>query len=152
MDTIYFDDIEIGYVEESDWVLVDRDEMLAYASRNDPWPIHVDVEGATASPFGDVVASFGYVVSLLLRANHKLHSTRASQPSFLGALEWRVQFRKAVFGGDQLRDRITFTSKRLASKGDRGVVTSQHELINQDGEAVVVVEVVSLQLCQPTSP
>jgi acyl dehydratase len=44
---------------------------------------------------------------------------------------------------------MTFTAKRLTSKGDRGVVTSQHELINQDGEAVVVVEVVSLHLCRP---
>jgi acyl dehydratase len=150
MDTIYFDDIEIGYVEESESVLVDREEMVTYAAANDPWPIHVDVEAASATPFGDVIASFGYVVSLLFRANHTLHTTQASQPSFLGALEWRVQFRKAVFGGDRLHDRITFTAKRLTSRGDRGVVTSQHELINQDGEPVVVIEVVSLQLCRPT--
>ena len=96
-----------------------------------------------------MIASFGYVVSLLFRANHTLQSTQASQPSFLGALEWHVQFRKAVFGGDRLRNRITFTSKRLTSKGDRGVVTSQHGLINQDGEPVVVIEVVALQLCRP---
>jgi acyl dehydratase len=150
MDAIYFDDVEVGYVEESASVLVDRAEMVAYAAGNDPWPIHVDAEAASATPFGDVIASFGYVVSLLFRANHTLRSTQASQPSFLGALEWRVQFRKAVFGGDRLRDRMTFTSKRLTSKGDRGVVTSQHELINQDGESVVVIEVVSLQLCRPT--
>lgn len=149
MDTIYFDDVEIGDVEESESVLVDRAEMVAYATANDPWPIHVDVEAASATPFGDVIASFGYVVSLLFRANHTLSFNQASQPSFLGALEWRVQFRKAVFGGDRLRDRMTFMSKRLTSKGDRGVVTSQHELINQDGDAVVVVEVVSLHLCRP---
>jgi hypothetical protein len=29
MDTMYFDDIEVGYVEESEWVQVDRDEMVA---------------------------------------------------------------------------------------------------------------------------
>jgi hypothetical protein len=75
---------------------------------------------------------------------------QAIQPSFLGALEWRVQFRKAVLGGDRLRGRLTITSKRLTSKGDRGVVTSQHELVNQDGESVVVIEVVSLQLSRPT--
>jgi acyl dehydratase len=149
VDTIYFDDVEIGYVEESESVPVDRAEMVAYAAANDPWPIHVDADAASATPFGDVIASFGYVVSLLFRANHTLPFNRASQPSFLGALEWRVQFRKAVFGGDRLHDRMTFTSKRLTSKGDRGVVTSEHELINQDGEVVVVIEVVSLHLCRP---
>ena len=63
MDAIYFDDVEIGYVEESESVLVDRAEMVASAAGNDPWPIHVDVEAASATPFGDVIASFGYVVS-----------------------------------------------------------------------------------------
>ena len=150
MDPIWFDDVEVGYVEESESVRVDREEMIAYAAANDPWPIHTDVSGASETPFGDVIASFGYVVSLLFRCNHKLRFTQAMQPSFLGALEWRVQFRKAVLGGDRLRHRITITSKRLTSKGDRGVVTSQHELLNQDGESVVVIEVVSLQLCRPT--
>jgi acyl dehydratase len=148
--TIYFDDVEVGYVEESGSMPVDRAEMIAYAAANDPWPIHIDAEAASASPFGEVIASFGYVVSLLFRANHALEFNRAAQPSFLGALEWRVQFRKAVFGGDLLRDRMTITSKRLTSKGDRGIVTSQHELINQEGEPVVVVEVTSMQFCRPT--
>jgi acyl dehydratase len=150
MDPIYFDDIEIGYVEESESVLVDRAEMVAYAAHNDPWPIHVDAEAASATPFGDVIASFGYLVSLLFRSSHTLRYTQAIQPSFLGALEWRVQFRKAVLGGDRLRDRLTIMSKRLTSKGDRCVVTVQHELVNQDGESVVVIEVVSLQLSRPT--
>jgi acyl dehydratase len=150
VNTIYFDDVEIGYVEESEAVLVDRAEMLDYAVRNDPFPIHVDAAAASATPFGDVIASFGYVVSLLFRASHTLRYVQAVQPSFLGALEWRVQFRKAVLGGDRLRDRMTITSKRLASKGDRGVVTSQHELVNQHGESVVVIEVVTLQRTRPT--
>ena len=98
----------------------------------------------------DVIASFGYVVSLLFRCNHKLQFTQAVQPSFLGALEWRVQFRRAAMGGDRLLDRMTVLSTRLASKGDRGVVTTQHELVNQDGEPVVVIEVIALHLCRPT--
>jgi acyl dehydratase len=151
VDTIWFDDVEVGYAEESQSVPVDRSEMIAYAARNDPFPIHVDAEAAAQTPFGDVIASFGYVVSLLFRCNHKLRFTQAVQPSFLGALEWRVQFRKAVLGGDRLLDRCTILSKRLASKGDRGVVTSQHELINQDGEPVVVIEVVALHARRPIS-
>ena len=151
MDTIWFDDVEVGYIEESDPVPVDRSEMIAYATRNDPFPIHIDPEAASQTPFGDVIASFGYVVSLLFRCNHKLQFTQAVQPSFLGALEWRVQFRKAAMGGDLLLDRMTVLSTRLASKGDRGVVTTQHELVNQDGESIVVIEVIALHLSRPAS-
>lgn len=150
LDSIWFDDIEIGYSEESDWVAVDRTEMVDYAAHNDPWPIHTDVEAASLTVHGDVIASFGFVVSLLFRAMHTLPSIRAAQASFLGALEWRVEFLNAVFGGDLLRDRITYTDKRLTSKGDRGVVTSRHELLNQDDQPVVVIGAVALHLRRPT--
>jgi len=146
----YFEDVEVGHVEESADVAVDRDEMIAYAKANDPWPIHTDEVAASASPFGEVIASFGYVVSLFMRAVHQLPSNQeSSQEGFLGALEWRVQFRGAVRGGDRLHLRSTITAKRLSSKGGRGVVTEQHELLNQVGEAAVVIESVSLVLCRP---
>lgn len=50
MDTIYFDEVEIGHVEESESVLVDRDEMIAYAAGNDPWPIHIGPASVKGDP------------------------------------------------------------------------------------------------------
>lgn len=99
VDAIYFDDVEIGYVEESESVLVDRAEMVAYAARNDLFPIHVDAEAASATPFGDVIASFGYVVSLLFRSSHTLRHTQAIQPSFLGALSGVFSFGRRCWAG-----------------------------------------------------
>jgi acyl dehydratase len=144
MDGLYFETIEVGDVEEGEEVAVDRLEMIAYAQANDPWPIHVDEAAGASSPFGDVIASFGYVVSLFFRAMHRLEMVQRAQGSFLGALEWRVQFRGVVRGEDRLRVRQTIVDKRLTSKGDRGVVTTQNELLNQDGVPVVVIDSVGL--------
>jgi acyl dehydratase len=149
VDDIYFEDIEVGYSEESVETLVDRDEMIEYAKRNDPYPIHVDEAAALASPFGELIASFGYVVSLFFRAVHTMKFDQAVQAAFIGALEWRVQFRNAVRANDRLRTRITITSKRLTSKGDRGVLEMRYDLLNQHDDTVIIIDGVSLILTRP---
>ncbi len=142
----FFEDIAEGHVEESDEFIADRTEMITYAAANDPWPIHMDEAFATETVFGDITASFGYVVSLFFRAVHTLPVNRDSRrDAFLGALEWeRVRFRKAVLPDDRLRVRMTIVSKQLGRKGDRGTVKSSWEIVNQDDEVVVALEMVAL--------
>ncbi len=120
--------------------------MVAYATANDPWPIHTDEGFARQTVFGGITASFGYVVSLFFRAVHTLPINQGSRGhAFLGALEWhRVRFRKAVVPDDRLRVRMTITSKQLGSKGDRETVKSRWEVINHDDEVVVDLEMVAL--------
>ena len=149
VEVIYFDDVEVGYVSESAEVAVDREEMIAYAKRNDPWPIHIDEGAAAASPFGDVIASFGYVVSLYFRLIHGLEINQASQEAFLGALEWNVQFKGPVRADDRLRVRATVAAKRVSSRGDRGVVTTRQEVLNQRDELRVVIDVAYLLRRRP---
>jgi acyl dehydratase len=148
-DVAYFGDVPVGYVEESGPIEVRRDEMIAYARVNDPWPIHVDQEVARESIFGDVIASFGYTVSIFFRLAHMMRVNQVSQAAFLGGLGWQVRFRGAVKAGDQLRLRSTVISNRLTSRGDRGVVTSLCEMINQDDVPVVDIEIASLALVRP---
>src|SRR4029453_13178026 len=68
MATVYFEDLVEGKEFVSDEVAIDKDEMLEYARKNDPWPFHVDEEAAKASPFGGLIASGGYAISLYSRA------------------------------------------------------------------------------------
>jgi acyl dehydratase len=58
--------------------------------------------------------------------------------------EWRVTFRGAVRPGDRLHVRGTITSKRLASSGNRGVVTSRNDVVNQHDESPITIDVVWL--------
>jgi acyl dehydratase len=150
MTDLYFEDIEIGDVEETAPLPADRDEMIAYAGANDPFPIHLDPAVAAAMGFGDVIASFGYTISLYLRLVHKLDTIRSAQAGFVGVLSWEVTFGAAVRPGDDLRMRHTVVDKRLTSRGDRGLITSRNELLNQRDEIPVSIDAMWLLATQPT--
>ena len=144
---VYFEDFPIGLTQESPEVEVSRAEMLEYARQNDPWPIHVDEEFAASTPFGGLIASFGYVVSLFFRGLHALpvnQAEGASGEGFIGAVGWQVKFRNAVREGDRLRVRMTVADKRPSSKPGRGVIVTNNEMLDGNDEIKVVIEVTSL--------
>lgn len=62
----------------------------------------------------------------------------------LALLEYRFTFQKAVYVGDTIQVRIRLDSKRLTSRPDRGVVTTEHRVENQHGETVAVYYAVRL--------
>src|SRR5215467_417850 len=64
---MYFEDLEVGAVFRGDECVADKDEMLEYARKNDPSPFHVDEEAAKNSPYGGLIASAGYTVTLWYR-------------------------------------------------------------------------------------
>jgi acyl dehydratase len=142
--TWYFEDVQVGTVEDGPEFTADKDDMIRYATENDPYPIHLDEAFAQQSPFGGLIAPFGYTLMLFFRSMHGLEFDRAVQNAFLGALEWRVKFAGPVRPGDRVHDRCTIIDKRLSSKGDRGVVTTRHEIVNQNDDVPVTIEIVSL--------
>ena len=137
---LYFEDVEVGYTEESEPLEADRSEMIVYAHANDPYPIHTDPEVARQSPFGDAIASFGYTVSLYMRLMHRRDLIRSTERGFLGAVGSEVTFGGPVRPGDQIRMRHTIVDKRPASRGDRGLITSRHELVNQHDDIPVSID------------
>ena len=75
MPTVYFEDLEIGSVHLGGECVCDREEMLEFGRRNDPWPFHVDEAAAARSPFGGIVASGGYIVTLWYRMLVEIYNT-----------------------------------------------------------------------------
>jgi acyl dehydratase len=63
----FFEGVVVGVTDVSPEVTVDYEEMLAYNKANDPWPIHIDEVGAAALPFGGLIASGGYTITLTYR-------------------------------------------------------------------------------------
>jgi acyl dehydratase len=149
MQTIYFEDMREGDVFWGDEVAVDPDEMMAYNLRNDPWPIHVDHEAAAKSPFGGVIASGGYTITLLYRSLLGVYNNADRRWAFLGGFDWKLAFTKPVRPSDALRARMTILNLRPSSKPGRGVLTNLVELINQDDEVVLRNEVVQLLASRP---
>ncbi|MAW53984.1 MAG: hypothetical protein CMM69_00715, partial [Rhodospirillaceae bacterium] len=46
---LYYEDLDDGHEQWGGQIIVDRDEMLAFAHEYDPWPFHVDEELAKDS-------------------------------------------------------------------------------------------------------
>jgi acyl dehydratase len=149
---VFFEDLKVGYVEVSEPIAADRDGMVDYALNHDPYPIHVDPEMARRTPFGDVIASFGYTVSLYMQLMHRLPLVRATEPAFLGAVGWEVTFGGPVRPGDQIRMRQTIIDKRRSSRDGRGLVTSRNELLNQHDEIPVSIDARWLLATRPNQP
>lgn len=65
--TLYFEDIEVGLTRDCGSITAEKEEMLEFAERFDPQPIHTDEEAARESIFGELIASGWYTASLAAR-------------------------------------------------------------------------------------
>src|SRR5438874_12802242 len=86
--TVYFEDLEVGSVHLGRECVCDKDEMLEFSRRNEPWPFHVDEAAAALSPCGGIVASGGYVSTLWYRFLIDISNTSRTTCAFLGVLDW----------------------------------------------------------------
>jgi acyl dehydratase len=132
----YFEDYREGAVYEYGYAVVDPDELVAFARRFDPQPIHVDAEFAAAGPFGGLITSGWHTGAIFMRlfADHYLSKVASLASPGLDELRWPAPVRP----GDRLRLRTTTTGTRPSrSKPDRGLIFTRAELISQRDEVVL---------------
>jgi acyl dehydratase len=149
IDDRYFEDYEPGAAYEYGSVLVDSAEMVEFARRFDPQPIHVDPEFAARGPFGGLIASGWYTGSVFMRlyVDHYLSRVASLASPGIDELRWSVPVRP----GDSLRMRVTIAqARRSRSKPDRGLVHTRGELLNQDGASAL--SLVAMNLLQVRNP
>jgi acyl dehydratase len=149
MGTIYFEDLEIGNSFVSNALTVDHEEMLAYNRRNDPWPFHVDESTAAENPYGSLIASGGYTITLMYRLGHQIYNVPGRRWAVLGALDWHVKFPAPVRSGDSIRLRITIRGKRESSRRERGHFDLLYEMLNQEGSVLLSVLIAGLIARRP---
>lgn len=149
-DQRYFEDYPEGAVYEFGSATVSEEDLLEFARRYDPQSFHIDREAAAASMFGGLIASGWHTGALLMRmlVDHYLSTVASLASPGVDELRWRVPVRP----GDVLRARVTVTEARVSrSRGDRGVITSHVEVLNQHGVVVMSVKAVNLLLTRPRS-
>lgn len=150
MAIVYFEDMVEGSVHWGSKCVVDKAEMLDYGRRYDPWPFHIDEKAAADSPFGKLIASGGFIISLMYRSSHAIYNTSEVTWAFQGGvLEWNAKFHLPVEAGDVLQDKLTILSKTPSRKPTRGIVKDIHEMLNQNGERVFSLEIAFLVACRP---
>jgi acyl dehydratase len=141
---VYFEDLVVGASFLSEEVTVDHEEMLAYSRRNDPWPFHVDEASAARNPYGSLIASGGYTITLMYRLGHQIYNAPGRRWAVLGASEWHLKFPNPVRSADRVRLRITIKDKRESSRPQRGHFDLLYELLNQADKVALSVLVAGL--------
>lgn len=148
--TRYFEDLIIGVEEWGIEEVAVKEDMVEYANRYDPWPIHVDEQAALESPFGGLAGSSGYSIGLWYSsANRGIWNHPERPVAMISGIDMRVRYPNPLRPGDRVRSNLVITNKRVSSKPGRGVVEGTTDLVNQDGDVIIAGEVVWLIATRP---
>ena len=132
----FFEDIEVGSVEEFGSYEVSAQEIIEFATQYDPQPFHLSEEGGKNTHFGGLVASGWHTGSIAMRLicdNMPERSFSLGSPG-VDDLRWI----KPVFPGDVLRVRSEIIDKRESrSRPEMGSVYIHNEVINQNDVVVM---------------
>lgn len=71
------------------------------------------------------------------------------QTTGLALLEVEKKVLKPVFAGDTVHAEVEVTAVRQTSKGNRGIVTTRNDIINQDGVPVITYKAVRMMAGRP---
>lgn len=134
-DLLYFEDLEVGEEFDCGSIEVTEDEMLEFAERYDPQPIHVDKEAAKESIYGDLIASGWLTAALSARLLVKGYMNRTATLGGSGMDELR--WHQPVFAGDTLHVTAELVDKETAENPKFGHTRAEIVTKNQDGEVVL---------------
>ncbi len=150
MSARYFEDFAAGDRFVSPGKTLSEAEMLDFAFRFDPQPIHLDVEAARESPYGGLIASGFHTMVVGFRMLWQTGVFNACSLGSPGIDE--VRWLKPVRPGDTLHTEAEVLEARpSSSKPDRGVCRVKYTVVNQTGEAVMTMTAVQILARRPTS-
>jgi acyl dehydratase len=144
MMTQYFEDIVVGSKRAFGRYNVTREEVVAFASKYDPQPFHLDDEAAAQTHFGRLSASGWHTCAMVMSMLvENLKSTKQAGLGSPGVDELR--WLKPVYPGDTLRCEIEVIEKTPSrSRPEMGSFRSKMRIFNQND--VLVMTFVSIGL------
>ncbi|MBI2963209.1 MAG: MaoC family dehydratase [Deltaproteobacteria bacterium] len=132
----YFDDIEVGmtFAHEPGRTVTETDNLLFSALTLNPQPLHLDAEFARSTLHGRILVNSIFTLGLVVG----LSVGDTTLGTTLGNLGFdKTTFPRPVFIGDTIRAYTKVLEKRVsATKPDRGIITFEHQGVNQRGEVV----------------
>jgi acyl dehydratase len=132
----YFDEWRIGdrLVHEIRRTVTETDNLLFSTMTHNPQPLHLDVEAARASEFGQILVNGTFTFALMVG----LSVGDTTLGSLIANLGYdKLVMPKPVFIGDTLRAETEVTDlKESRSRPNAGIVTFTHRLFNQRDEIV----------------
>ena len=132
----YFDDWQVGdrIEHEIRRTVTETDNLLFSVMTHNPQPLHIDVEAARASEFGQILVNGTFPFALMIGLTIS-DTTLGTLVANLGYD--KLVMPKPVFIGDTMRATTAIAELRESrSRPNAGIVVFAHELINQRNEVV----------------
>lgn len=132
----YFEDWAVGdrISHEIRRTVTETDNLMFTLMTHNPQPLHLDVEAAKASEFGQILVNGTFTFSLMVGLSVG-DTTLGTLVANLGYD--KVIMPKPVFIGDTMRAETEIAELRESrSRPTAGIVTFRHELFNQRNELV----------------
>ena len=145
----YFEELEIGMVfnHQPSRTVTETDNLLFTTLTLNPQPLHLDAEFAKESIHGQILVNSIFTLGLVVG----LSVGDTTLGTTLGNLGFeKTTFPNPVFIGDTITVSSTVLTKRESrSKSDRGIVTFEHQGINQRDEVVCRCERLAMMSLHP---
>lgn len=131
----FFSDFATGDVFESGGRTVTEADVVSFAGLSGDYnPLHTDQTFAEKTPFGQRVAHGMLSVSISTGLGQTLGIFEGTTLALLGQT---FEYKGPVFFGDTIRLRLTVTSTRPSSKGGKGIVVFQADILKQDDSIAI---------------
>jgi len=132
----HFDEWQIGdrIAHEIRRTVTETDNLLFSVMTHNPQPLHIDIEAAKASEFGQILVNGTFTFALMIG----LTIADTTLGTLIANLGYdKLVMPKPVFIGDTMRASTEVSELRVSrSRPDAGIVTFLHELTNQRDEVV----------------
>ncbi len=148
MHTKYLEDFTAGDVFRTRGMSMDESEIMDFARKYDPQPIHTDREAAAKGAYEGLIASGWHTACVVFRLWVDLGFMEESSLGGPGidSLKWLLPVRP----DDTLHAEVEILEVRPSkSKPDRGIVRYLTKGINQRGETVITYESASFLKRRP---
>lgn len=137
VDAVYYEDIGFDEVRHSSLVTFDRAEIIAFASKWDPLPVHLDDEAARAAGFEGITASGTHMLAVKQRLLHEFQLGPSVLASF-GSEETR--YHAPARPGDVVQLHFRWLEKRMSkSRPSCGIARHFSELKRADGVTLLSI-------------
>ncbi len=130
-----FEQFEVGDTYVSQSRTVTEADVVAFAGLSGDFnPLHTDALFASQTPFGERIAHGMLIASM---ATGMSNWTGIFEGTTIALMEQVIRYKGAVKLGDTIHLELTVAAKKETSKSDRGVVTFDTQVINQEGTTVI---------------
>ena len=136
-DPRYFEDLTVGETHDCGSVEVTREEMLEFAERYDPQPIHVDPEAARESMFGGLIASGWLTCALSARLLVQGYMNHTASLGGRGMDD--VRWHAPVYPDTTLSVEVELVEKHAGENPGFGHTTVEVTTTDGDGETVLTM-------------